>query len=459
MKRPIYALILAVLFAACESKKEPTTTTISGQITNPKGDVVTFRVDDEGLTDTLDAENKFSYSFDIDEPQEVRFGHGGEITYIYLRPGDDLFLTLDTEEFDESLRYTGIGSEINNYKAALVLMGDTLLNQRELFSLPPDSFLLAIQTEQDMKLSAMQSFNITDQTFKNNLKGNALWRKRLLLLEYEPSHKYYVKLDSFSVSEGFYDFKNEVDMNDSTQLKYAYFKHYVQAEIKREASENYNKRQNKEESNYNFLIGAMDKLTSLEPIKETMIYDILKWDYLDLTEDQRKEYTAKWLSYNPEQDKIDEIKQEVLQIEKILPGKPAPSFNYASLEGDTVSLEDLHGKVVYIDVWATWCGPCIREHPFMEKLQQRFEGKDVVFIAVDTDSSPEPWRKMVAEKELGGIHVYAPGAWEAKIMKDYAIHGIPRFILIDQEGNIVDADAARPSGDIGDQIEELLKSA
>ena len=95
----------------------------------------------------------------------------------------------------------------------------------------------------------------------------------------------------------------------------------------------------------------------------------------------------------------------------------------------------------------------------MEKLQQRFEGQDVAFVAVSTDSSPDPWRKMVNERKLGGIHLYAPGAWQSTIITDYLIQGIPRFILIDREGNIIDANAARPSGDIGDQLEALLKSA
>ncbi len=92
----------------------------------------------------------------------------------------------------------------------------------------------------------------------------------------------------------------------------------------------------------------------------------------------------------------------------------------------------------------------------MEKLQERFEGKDVTFIAVSIDNSPEPWKKMVAEKELGGVHLFAPKAWGSSIVEDYMITGIPRFILIDRNGNIIDPNAARPSGDIGDQLDDLL---
>ena len=63
---------------------------------------------------------------------------------------------------------------------------------------------------------------------------------------------------------------------------------------------------------------------------------------------------------------------------------------------------------------------------------------------------------MVNDKKLGGVHVFAPGAWNSSIINDYMIQGIPRFILIDQEGNIVDATAQRPSGNIDEEIEKLL---
>lgn len=143
---------------------------------------------------------------------------------------------------------------------------------------------------------------------------------------------------------------------------------------------------------------------------------------------------------------------------KLSPGNLAPNFTYASLAGDTLSLSDFKGKLVYVDVWATWCGPCVGEQPAMKKLQERFKNEeDVLFLAVSIDSTPDPWKKMVEERALGGVHLYAPGAWGASIIDDYMIDGIPRFILVGKDGNIVDVDAARPSGDIGDQIEQLLK--
>lgn len=126
------------------------------------------------------------------------------------------------------------------------------------------------------------------------------------------------------------------------------------------------------------------------------------------------------------------------------------------MKGDSVTLASLEGKVVYVDVWAAWCAPCIAEHPALEKLQENFAGKDVAFVSVSIDGTMDPWRKMIEEKELIGIQLYTPGAWEADIMKNYGISGIPRFILIDKEGKIVNANAARPSSGLDQTLEDQL---
>lgn len=128
------------------------------------------------------------------------------------------------------------------------------------------------------------------------------------------------------------------------------------------------------------------------------------------------------------------------------PGKPSPTFeNYENYEGGKTSLSDLRGKYVYIDVWATWCGPCKVQIPFMKKLEEEYKGKNIEFvgISIDQPNKYEAWRKMVKDEELAGIQLYQGTDQQFSI--DYQISGIPRFILIDPQGNIVNAHAPRPS--------------
>lgn len=134
---------------------------------------------------------------------------------------------------------------------------------------------------------------------------------------------------------------------------------------------------------------------------------------------------------------------------------PSPSFNYLNYTGGTTKLEDLKGKYVYIDVWATWCGPCRQEIPFLKKAEEKYHGKNIVFVSISIDKlkDQEKWKTMIKEKELGGVQLFADNDWNSKFVQDYKITGIPRFILIDPNGIIVKASAARPSSD--DLIKEL----
>jgi thiol-disulfide isomerase/thioredoxin len=137
-------------------------------------------------------------------------------------------------------------------------------------------------------------------------------------------------------------------------------------------------------------------------------------------------------------------------------GAPSPNFvNYENHAGGNTSLSDLQGKYVYFDIWATWCGPCIKEIPSLKKVEKQFEGKNIPFVSISVDegrgykgdaaAAREGWRKMVTEKELGGMQLLADNGFRSQFIQDYKINGIPRFILVDPDGNIVSADAPRPS--------------
>ena len=133
------------------------------------------------------------------------------------------------------------------------------------------------------------------------------------------------------------------------------------------------------------------------------------------------------------------------KLYKTRAGGIAADFTYPDAEGKMVSLSDFRGKVVLIDVWATWCGPCRGEIPALKKLEKEMEGTDVVFmsVSVDEEKNHQKWLDTIKEEQLGGVQLFANG-W-SKITKDYKINGIPRFIVIDRQGKVASVDAPRPS--------------
>ena len=167
--------------------------------------------------------------------------------------------------------------------------------------------------------------------------------------------------------------------------------------------------------------------------------------------------------FKDEEDNLDKMiksytdyYQSKLAMRKAFPaGTPSPTFeNYENFKGGTTSLSDLKGKYVYVDVWATWCGPCKREIPSLKKLEKEYHGKNIEFVSISVDDEKRSgsmekahasWKKMVAEKELTGVQLFSDKAWKSDFVQAYKIQGIPRFILIDPKGNIVNPDAPRPS--------------
>ncbi|MCR8669018.1 TlpA family protein disulfide reductase [Aestuariibaculum sp. M13] len=133
---------------------------------------------------------------------------------------------------------------------------------------------------------------------------------------------------------------------------------------------------------------------------------------------------------------------------KLDKGSVSPEFvDYENYDGSKTSLSDFKGKYVFIDVWATWCTPCKAQIPYLEELEKEYKDENIVFVSmsVDKPSDKEKWSKMVKDKHMSGVQILAPNATKSEFALAYNINSIPRFILIDPQGNIVDFDAPRPS--------------
>ena len=160
--------------------------------------------------------------------------------------------------------------------------------------------------------------------------------------------------------------------------------------------------------------------------------------------------------YASQKEEIESFKKqnqlhylEQQKINKALAkGNKSPEFNdYLNYNGGTTSLKDFKGSYIYIDVWATWCQPCKYEIPYLEKLENEYHDKNIKFVSISIDQKKheQAWRDMIEAKNMGGIQLLADADMNSKFVQDYFIGGIPRFILIDPEGKIIDYDAPRPS--------------
>lgn len=140
-------------------------------------------------------------------------------------------------------------------------------------------------------------------------------------------------------------------------------------------------------------------------------------------------------------------------------GQDAFDFRFKDANGKEIALSDFKGKVVYVDVWATWCAPCRKEFPYLKELEVAYKNKNIAFIGVSTDEVKDyaKWEKFLKDNSMGGIQLFA-GERKDDIMKPYKITGIPRFLLFGKNGKIVSSSAPRPSSsEIRPLLDELLK--
>ena len=132
----------------------------------------------------------------------------------------------------------------------------------------------------------------------------------------------------------------------------------------------------------------------------------------------------------------------------ILRGKMAPEFKAVDINGKEYSSADFKGKIQVLDFWFTGCVPCRAEMPYMEKIAEEMKNYPIVFISLSVDTGDELlalWREMVKNKKGAELQLNVPGGFKSDLVKKYLIRGVPRIVIVDKEGKVVDANAKRPS--------------
>jgi thiol-disulfide isomerase/thioredoxin len=150
------------------------------------------------------------------------------------------------------------------------------------------------------------------------------------------------------------------------------------------------------------------------------------------------------------------------KLSEIREGEVAADFRFPDINNKEIALSDFRGKIVYIDAWATWCGPCKAQIPYLKSLEKEYHGNDdIVFLGVSIDARKnfDKWKNFVIKEELKGIQLFAGDKAQKEFRTPYKILGIPRFILVGKDGEIISSDAPQPSSSkIRPLLESLLES-
>ena len=140
---------------------------------------------------------------------------------------------------------------------------------------------------------------------------------------------------------------------------------------------------------------------------------------------------------NPYPEYNEAIEAALTKALVLQPGQPAPDFTLDDLDGQPVSLNQFKGKAIFIDFWASWCGPCLVDLPDLRQIKEKTAALPVVFLNLSIDTDDAAWREAIDKHELKGIHVRADG-FGSDVAKSYQVTGIPSYYLVDSQGLIVE---------------------
>jgi thiol-disulfide isomerase/thioredoxin len=134
----------------------------------------------------------------------------------------------------------------------------------------------------------------------------------------------------------------------------------------------------------------------------------------------------------------------------------APAFAVTTLDGQHISMDDLQGKVVLLDFWATWCGPCREALPHLRNIAKKFDGQPLVVLSVSLDANEDQWKKFISENNMSWLQ-YRDGGFTGSISKLFAVEAIPHTFTIDAEGVLQDEHIGDAS--IEGKLKKLLAQA
>ena len=462
MKKIIPLLLLAFLVFACHKDNS---VVVSGTIINTTDTFARICINyfDSNDTVSIKTDGTFIVEIPLEEEHLAGFYYQKNMFPLYLEPGGNIVIEFDSKNNQNrnntNVSFSGEKSETT----ALLNSIDgkwRQYNWQEIIKMPVDSFLLFARNVQKEVYDELEILK-SEHTPSDKFIQRAKLRYDVMLVSGIEYYKM-VAAGSTTIPKGsFTEFTNIIPENDKELCKEVKeYCSYLIPRFKRKIS-NTMKASGLHKETTAYINKMADEIIALN-VPQQIKDEVGRYNFsvfYKRPDSLRQVYRARYPDVVKNQVYLDEFMMIADARDRIEIGKLAPSFNYPDINGRLVSLESFRGKVVYVDVWATWCSPCKGEIPHLKKLEEELNNEDIVFVSVsiDREKDKEAWKNMVKEKELGGYQLYASGDWESKIAKDYVIRGIPYFIIIDKEGELVEVNASRPSNP--KTKEKLLKLA
>lgn len=466
---PVCAVLL---LSAC--KKEPVVTKIRSEVLNiePEMEIkLAYMSDALGYEDKepvakikADSLGNFQLEVVIDKPGY--YSLSGVFIGLYLKPGFDFTIRGDSKKRDSGFQFEGSGAMYQ--QTAQEMNKSMFVPFRDLVMREPAAFEDTLKFIFDRATRVLDSVQqqINDDLFVNSQKAFLQAKKSEWYAYYSNYYKYYTGNDPIYVPDSLKTFWSVFEQHATAGMLHPDYRSAVNiyfSDLNYLAEKAYRKKENLEQISdsvsHQLEKETLEKITNIE-LRElayaTHVYNHIQFSGVDNLGDRFDWFKSTF----PESAYTPRLQQAYDKWLKLAKGNPAPDYTGLTPDSISRSLAGYKGKVVYVDVWATWCGPCRAEFPNSKVLKNEYKDEeDLVFMYVSIDSDKSAWKKYLTnDPEFTGEHLFVDGAWNSEICKTYNIMAIPRYLLIDKDGKIADSNAPRPSSGevIRNAIDALL---
>lgn len=452
---------------------------LTGTILNDSIGMVTLEINKryinntvEEYSATLNSTQNFGIACRIEIPQLVTLIYGDKQCQLFLEPNDSLHVKFNSQTFPDKISFGQRAKDNNslwqNYQKQFP-RDPIIFNYRQyrkgifyykihedldklMQQTKPVDFIALLETERKQKESMYLLFKedpdkqLTDE-FKTFLQTEFDYNQWLKLLTYGDVYQGRHRLDTSFLS--FLDtalILNDLSLGNENYRDFIHaFVHY-RCRFQANASQsiyiqlyNYSK---------NYLAGRT-KYFTMAQFLATALRKENPSAILPIYEDFIKE--------NPyyELDKV--VLDPFQKANQFAAGTTAPNFALKDAQDKVVELSQFKGKVVYLDFWASWCRPCMQKIEALQALKPRFKEKEVVFLHVSLDRSPETWKKTLSDRNFTGQHLFFDPN-RSEITTDYEVLSVPKFFLITKEGNFAFTPSSFDSKELELALLKLLQN-
>ncbi len=409
------------------------------------------------LESQLDSNGNFSVEFTTNKPQVLVLLIKEQQTEIFIKDGYDLTLNTDYNDFDNSLKYIGIGEYDNNFMAADV---KEMFYDKAAASLGIDEVEIFKARIDSLELRSNYLFSSYDKNkFSKEFLNYIIPTLKYRFIDVRWSYCMYMDSKTYKyvnreLPSDYMSFIDKIDINDQEAAGNGRYKvalmRYFYEKLEKDYYKNLTTAITIEERGK---IGTLHCYNERKKLLKDKVLDFelssfLRYNIRQINNSNQNFYDSLITDYlkttkNTEyqNDLISHFNTINIASKKYLP----KDLTLVNDKGKEVQFKDLEGKVLYIDFWATWCAPCLANMNDSKKLQENFMNNDnVLFIYINVKDSKKSWQKYLDKNKPDGIHLYADEEVSEKLYKELYINGIPRYVIVGKDGKLIESVAYPP---------------